>query len=334
MKHTLIYAGELKQHYIIPPSGIPHSNVPGGDLLYAATGGKLWVDSITLLARVGENYPSEWFSDFAKLGLNSSGIRVMPQYIESKTFESYDQHLVKNIKNPASSYLNNGYGFPKELLNYSSDKEITDQKKLSNINSPRISDIPEELLGAKVLHLSPLELMSQTQLASFFQQNNTTIITVDPHPDYMEQRYLPEIKNLLNGITIFTPTESQVRKVFWGSTNDLWEMAERLSVYECEFVVIKLEKGGQAVFERATKNKWQIPAYPSNIKDPSGCSAAFAGGVTAGFYLTFDIVEAVLYGNVTSSICSDGTGAAYIFETLPDLARSRLKLHREQIKRI
>lgn len=334
MKHTLVYAGPLQQEYILPPTGRPHNNIPGGDVLYAAAGGKLWVGSISLLARVGENFPSEWFEDFRALGLDTSGINVLPAYVETRVFGSYEPDMKLNIKNPATSYINRGFPFPKELLNISSQKKYPESKKINDPLSPRILEIPRELLGAKALHLAPLELLSQIQLASYFQQNDTTLITVDPDPAAMEQQNMTGIQNLLNGIDFFTPSEALLRKLFWDQTNDLWEMAESLANFGCDFVVVKLDDGNRLLFEAVTRKKWLVPAYPNETIDPTGSTAAFGGGLTAGQYLTYDPVEAVLYGCVSESICKDGTGALYMLQALPDLARSRLKIHRESVKRI
>ena len=59
-----VIAGQLRREYLLPPEGRPLLDVPGGNLLYAAAGARLWTDKIGLLSRAGEDYPQEWLKQF------------------------------------------------------------------------------------------------------------------------------------------------------------------------------------------------------------------------------------------------------------------------------
>jgi hypothetical protein len=57
MEPTFVIAGRLRRDYLLPPTGRPLVDVPGGDLLYGAAGLGVWDSKVGLLARVGEDYP-------------------------------------------------------------------------------------------------------------------------------------------------------------------------------------------------------------------------------------------------------------------------------------
>ena len=90
--------------------------------------------------------------------------------------------------------------------------------------------------------------------------------------------------------------------LFEGRSNDLWEMAEALSAYGCDFVVIKRGERGQLLYDASSKARWEIPAYPARLANPTGVGDAFCGGFLAGYRRAYDPLEAVLHGNVSSSI--------------------------------
>ena len=37
---------------------------------------------------------------------------------------------------------------------------------------------------------------------------------------------LDDVRSLLHGVTAFLPSEEELRAIFWGRTDDLWQMAE------------------------------------------------------------------------------------------------------------
>ena len=82
---------------------------------------------------------------------------------------------------------------------------------------------------------------------------------------------------LLNGVTAFLPSQEELNNLFWGETYDLWKMAEAVSKYGCEYIVIKCGAHGQLLYDANNKRKWEIPAYPARLADPTGAGDAFCG---------------------------------------------------------
>ena len=327
-------AGQLQQEYILPPDGSAHNNIPGGLGLYAAAGAKLWVDSVSLLARVGENYPTEWLAEIEHKGIGISGVKVLPQNVDSVSFYAYDQSLRSFTKNPATHYLQRGLLFPKDLLTLSNDLSTAQEKSLKYDLSPRLSDIPRGMENAKALLMVETALSAQIQLSTFFSANHTSIINCAPKPAQMANPFLKEIQLLANNCRVFFASEQMLRNLFWNNHESIWKLAEKITHMGAEIVVVSRGFKGCFVLEKHTKQKWQIPPYGNKIVDPTGSMAANLGGITAGYYLTLDPVEAALYGCVSESICCDGCGPLFMLQSLPELALQRLRMMRGKIKNL
>ena len=325
MDYSLVFVGQLRRQYLIPPEGRPLLDAPGGNLLYAAAGARQWVDSVCLMSRVGENYPHEWLKLFQQKGMDPSGIKTTPGPIDLRTFMVYTDAQNFQRTNPVSHFVRLGLPFPKGLLGYQAPRAEQDSRIHANPDSPKLSDIPPDFLVAKAVHLAPLDLLTHSQLAPAFRHGGVPIVSIDPGPGYMNANFLDDLRSLLQGVTAFLPSEEEIRCLFWGRTNDLWEMAHTLAGFGCEIIVIKRGGRGLLVFRRATGNMWEIPAYPSRLVDPSGAGDAFCGGFLAGYAATLDPLQAAMQGNISASFAIEGSGAFYSLDSMPGLAQARLE---------
>lgn len=143
-----------------------------------------------------------------------------------------------------------------------------------------------------------------------------------------------ELPALLHGVTAFLPSLEELSNLFWGETYDVWEMAEAVSMYGCEYVVVKCGARGQLLYDTNNKRRWEIPAYPARLADPTGAGDAFCGGFLAGYCKDYDPLEGVLYGNVSASLKVEGSGAFYPLDVLPGLAEARLGVLREMVREV
>jgi sugar/nucleoside kinase (ribokinase family) len=257
----LVFAGQLRRQYLLPPEGRPLLDVPGGNLLYAASGAHLWTNMTALLARVGEDYPHDWLRQFEEKGMDPQGIKILPEPMDLRSFIAFTDPNTFQSSNPVSHFARLGMAFPKGLLGYHPPAADADSRIHSNPDSPKISDIPADYLSAKAVHLCPLDYLTHTQLAPAFRQGGAATIVLDPGPGYMNGNFLNDMRSLLQGITAFTPSEEEIRTLFWGRTTDLWEMAETLCGYGVEMVVIKRGGRGQYVYDRDSRKKWDVPAW-------------------------------------------------------------------------
>lgn len=331
-----ICAGVLRRVYALLPGGKVRLNVPGGNLLYAVSGIKVW-DSESrpgMIARVGEDYPFEWIERFANLGYDTRGIKVLPEEIDLRYFVAYRNLETRYLDNPVSHFARLEMSFPRALLGYRNPVPALDSRTNLLPTSIRQTDMPPDYLEATAAHLCPVDYLTHSLLPAVLRQAQFNTITVDPSPAYMNPAFWDHIRPLINGLTAFLPSEEEVRTLFQGRSDDLWEMAEALGSYGCEIIVIKRGLSGVYVYDTAARTRWEVSAYPVEVVDPDGAGDAFCGGFLAGYRLTYDPLEAALYGNISAAMTIEGSDPFYAIEAHPRLAEARLDMLRTAIHRV
>jgi cytidine kinase len=324
MDVRFVLAGRLLRDTILPPTGRPLIDVPGGSLLYAASGLTVWEKGLGLLARVGEDYPHDWLKDFKQYGWDTRGVHILPQTIDQRYFQAVLNPKKIDLQNPVAHFARLGLPFPKSLLGYEPPTTPNDDWKTPPPDAPHPSDIPADYLEARAVHLCPLDYVTANRITSAYREVGTAVLTIDPSPTYMKPEALESVQTLLCGLTALLTSEEKLRSLFWGRTSDLWEMAAAVASSGCEFVVVRVGERGQYLYETKGGKRWEIPAYPARLADPTGAGDAFSGGFLAGYARTFDPVRAVLHGSVSASLSVEGSGALFAMEALPRLAETRL----------
>ena len=333
MEPRFIIAGLLRREYLLPPVGQPLLDAPGGNLLYAAGGLRVWEADIGLLGRVGEDYPLQWRRDIEARGFDTQGLKILPGSLDLRSFRAYSDSFEQTQNNPVSQFARRHLNFPKALLGYQApDTKINPRK--SHPHAPTVGDIPRDYSSASAVHLCPMDFTSQGQLLSAFKAGLATTVTLDPEYTYMNPDFLKDLRELLNGLTAFLPSQEELQALFWGKTNDIWEMAETLGGYGCELVVIKRGGQGQWLYDAMGKHRWELPAYSSRMADPTGAGDAFCGGFLAGYRKSYDPLEAALCGNVSASLKVEGSGAFYPLDVMPGLAQARLEALRDMVQEV
>jgi sugar/nucleoside kinase (ribokinase family) len=336
MSPTFALAGMLTREYILPPVGSPRLDAPGGSVLYAAGGLAVWDSSVGLIARITEKYPREWLDDLARRGFDTRGVRIQREgkEFELRRFIAYTDTHERSASNPVSHFARRQLTFPKSLLGYQSVDNVSLNPRETDPASPSPLDVPKDFRDAPFAHLCPFDFTSQSQMVNLFKSGSNRTVTLDPAPNYMQPSLWRDIRIILQGVTAFLPSEEELRALFWGVTNDLWQMAERVSEYGPQIVVIKRSGAGQLLFDAAGKRRYEVPAYPARLADPTGAGDAFCGGFLAGFRKTDDPLLAVLHGNVSASLKVEGSGPFHPLDVLPGLAAARLDAVKEMAREV
>jgi sugar/nucleoside kinase (ribokinase family) len=324
MNPSYIIAGRLQRDYLLSLQGGSQLDVPGGNLLYAAAGVGVWGGCVGLLARVGEEYPRDWLSSFAQHGWDTRGIHINADALDLRYFQAILENRKVQRHDPVSCFARLGLPFPKSLLGYQPAGVPEDDRKSSDPAYPRPDDIPPDYLAAHLVHLCPMDYTTCTRLTSVFRQASVTTLTLDPSAAYMNGKSFTALPVLLGGLTAFLPSEEELRALFWGQTDDLWQMADALGEYGCEFIVVKRGARGQILYDSVSKKRWEFPAYPARLVDVTGAGDSFCGGFLAGYQKSYDPRVAVLHGSISASLSIEGIGALHALETLPGLAQARL----------
>jgi sugar/nucleoside kinase (ribokinase family) len=322
-----LIAGKLTRDYIVFPSRAPLIDIPGGNALYAAVGLAIWEPQPppAILARVGEDYPQEWLENFAAHGLDVRGVRVMPEALDQRAFTAFLDRTTRVYDNPVAHFAHLGLPFPKALLGYHPSRDSVDSRTRLQATSLRQGDIPPDFLDASAAHFCALDYMTHSLLPAVLRQAAFTTVTLDPSPGYMNPTYWGQVPALLTGLTAFLPAEEELRSLFQGRSENLWEMAEALAAYGCEIIVIKCGERGQLLYDAASRNRWEAPPYPARLVNPIGAGDAFCGGFLAGYRRTYDPLQAVLYGNISASLVVEGDLPTYALDALPALRTARLE---------
>ena len=286
------------------------------------------------MARVGEDYPQAWIDDLDTRGFDTHGITVMPEAVDVRNFYVYTDKATRITGDPVPHFSRLGEPFPKALLGYRDTSNALDSKTNMSPTSLRQGDIPDIYLDATAAHLCPVDYLTHSLLPATFRQAGFTTVTLDPTPGYMNPTFFNDVPAIVTGLTAFIPAEEDLRLLFQGRTDDLWEMAEALAAYGCDFVIIKRGERGQLVYDAAAKSRWEIPAYAARLVNPTGVGDAFCGGFMAGYRKAYDPVEAALYGNIAAAIVAEGVGPFFALDVLPGLPKARLDAQRQAVRKL
>jgi sugar/nucleoside kinase (ribokinase family) len=331
-----ILAGQLRRDFVVLPDGGIHLDVPGGNLLYAATGLAIWEPSPPpgIVSRVGEDFPEEWIKDFSKRGFNTQGINVLPEPVDLRSFYAYRDPTQRIYEDPMTYFSSIEQPFPKALLGYQPAALEPDSRKRLSPTSLRHVDLIHEFLDATAAHICPVDYLTHSLLPATMRQAGFTLITIDPSPGYMTSSFWDDVPAIVTGLNAFLPSEEEIRALFYGRSTDLWEMVEALSSYGCEIIVIKRGVRGQLLYDSRSQKRWEIPAYPVKIVDPTGVGDAFCGGFLAGFRHTYDPVQAVIHGSISASLVIEGQGPFYALDSLPGLAQARIEALNQSVREV
>lgn len=330
MPPEFLVFGNLTREFHFLADAQPRLDVPGGSLLYAAAGLKVWESEIGLVSRVGDDYPRAWLNDLKARGLDTMGVKILPQNLDVREFLAYDENFEATNVNPITQFARRGITFPKSLLGYQppSEREPQEAGKLL------VTDIPEDYHSARAALFCPMELSTQNQLIAGLKRGSVHTFILDPAPADLTPKARRKLPALLNGVTALLLSEEELRNLYWGETHDLWEMAKAVSSYGCEYVVVKCGAQGQLLYVADNKRRIEIPAYPARIADVTGVGDAFDGGFLAGYCKNYDPLEGVFYGSVSASLKLEGSGAFYPLDVMPGLAEARLEAVRSLAREV
>ena len=337
MSSTFAVAGKLTREYLLPPVGNPRLDAPGGNLLYAVGGLSVWDKSIAMISQVNQGYPIEWINDFRERGFDTGGIHIdlEKNKADVRSFIAYGEKNERSYSNAVSFFARRGMNFPKSLLGYQPPEAAAKEIRTLDPLAPSALNTPKPYRDIRFVHICPFNYVSQSQLVNIFRGDSSNqCITLDPDPLYMKSNFSNELRLVLQGITAFLPSEDEMRALFWGESHDLWDMAQQISEFGPRIVVIKRGALGQCLYDAVGNKKYEVPAYPVRLMDPTGAGDAFSGGFLAGYQRTNDPLMAVLHGNISASLKIEGVGPFAPLDVMPGLADARLHALQEMARTV
>ncbi|MBP7690850.1 MAG: hypothetical protein KA764_02990 [Anaerolineales bacterium] len=327
-----IFVGGLREDYALTAAGEMHLRKLGGNAVYAAAGARVWAARTGLVGRVGANYPAEWLEQLAARGLDVAGVKVLPDAQDTRTFYAYRSLEERQDTEPATHFARLGRALPPELEGYATSTDGQEERTRFGPLAARPTEIPAEYLTARGAHLAPCEFVVHNTFPATFRRSHIRYITCDPSVRYMQPAFSDDVKQIVNGLDAFLPSEMEARAFFREPLADLWEAAEAFGALGAKLVVLKLGARGQFLYDTAGGRRWHMPAYPAKVRDVTGAGDAYCGGFLVGLAETDDPVEAALRGAVSASLVVEGTGALYALDSTPGLARARLDALRGSVR--
>lgn len=329
---NLLLLGKLTRDTLINTQGQIYIDQPGGPLLYAAAGARVWGARPGLVARVGASYPRDWLPGFERAGLDVQGIKYSPEDFDQRFFVAYREVERGHYDQPVRHFGERGQALPKSLLGYQRPSTGLDSTTTRGPATLRPEDLPEAYSGAELAHFCELDYISHTTLPPLLRGHGVKSVSLEAGTGYMHPDFWNRVPILINGLRAFIASERQVRALFGGRTADLREITEWLAAFNCDCVVVRRGEHGQHLYIREGSRHYRIPTYPARLRDITGASSAFGGGFAAGLLNSGDFLEAGLYAAVAASLAIEGSGAFYALQASSGLAQSRLEALRSAVK--
>lgn len=330
----LLAFGQLASDYILTHTGKSHLEIPGGEAVYCAAGMRSQGEFPSICARIGEMYPQQWLNRFNSLGISTAGVIVHPDVTDTVRFFAYLSQDTYTQDSPLSHFARLNTELPKALLGYTNPVEQTDSQLQAGIRFIRSTEIPELCLDAQAAHLCPMDYISFYNILHALKQNGFHTISIDPGLGMMNALFFNAFADLVRDVTIFHTNETRLKQLFFGQTEDIWEMAQAVAQWGPEIVVIRSGNQGQYLLDNASKIKWLVPAYPNQLKDAIGAGSVFCGAFLADYLQHFDPLKACLTGSITASFAIEGFGPFYILNTLPELIGMRFEKLHQMVQRV
>jgi sugar/nucleoside kinase (ribokinase family) len=326
--------GGIREDYCITHDGRAVSGVLGGNAIYAAVGARLWSEDVTVVSRIGKNFPISLIHQLSEHGISTEAIRVLDEELDTRTFYAYRSQEERIDTNPPAHYSRWGLRIPKELEGYRSSTEGQDQRNTPSAATVRSDDIPDELISrVSGVHLSPGDFLTHLTIPNHLQKNGVNTITLDPSIRYMTPQFKIDLPKILHGITAFLPSLYEARSFTATRSAHVWDMTELYHSMGPKLVVIKAGADGQYLSDSRQNRRWHIPAYHTTVYDVTGAGDAFCGAFLQGYCETSDALEAALRGNIASSFVIEGSGALYALESPSALRLARLQELRNMVRK-
>jgi ribokinase len=284
----LVLLGNLLVDDVVLPDGRTRMAEPGGAVLYAALGARLWGLGVGIVSVRGDEYPAEALDLMARRGVALDGVRSLgrPGLRSWLLYEGARRHLVHRLEGPTHAEV-----------------------------SPLPDAIPAEWRKARAFHLCPMPIEVQGTLVEAL---SGAFLSLDPflllRPDSLET-----FRGIVARVDALFLSEDEMELPDAAALRDLAQGRLATILYK------RGARGGQLIDARGqgVVSNWQPRA--AQVVDPTGAGDAFAAGVLAGWLRGEPHERALQRGIVGASFALEDWGPAGIFRATPEAAEARLR---------
>ena len=279
--------GNLLVDDVVLPDGRTRMAEPGGAVLYAALGARLWGLGVGIVSVRGDEYPAEALDLMARRGVALDGVRSLgrPGLRSWLLYEGARRHLVHRLEGPTHAEV-----------------------------SPLPDAIPAEWRKARAFHLCPMPIQVQGTLVEAL---DGPFLSLDPfvllRPDSLEA-----FRGLAARVDALFLSEDEMELPDAAALRDLAQGRLATILYK------RGARGGTVLIREQLRALTWAPRA-AEVVDPTGAGDAFAAGVLAGWLRGEPHERALQRGIVGASFALEDWGPAGIFRATPEAAEARLR---------
>jgi len=266
---------------IVFPDGRTAMGVLGGGGPQTAFGMKLWAEQVGLVGGVGHDLPAEALAWLQSSGLDTTGLRSSTQWPTPRAWQ-----ILEADGRRTQVWRVHGPAIGAQL-------------------GRRLENLPDSYRQARGFHLG---LHPEDPDLDFIKALRThgAIVSIEPFRPAVRPLAEAELRALLSAGQIFSPNDEEAASLV-GPAEPL-ELIRRLVAAGAEMVALRQGERGAIVHRAGTGETWHIPAFETQVIDPTGAGNAFCGGFLAGWVQTSDLRLAGLYGAVAASFLVEQVG--------------------------
>jgi len=295
-------------HFAIDSIYLPDRNTPfivlGGSVAYASFAARRLDATVSVVSKVGGDFPKAYLWWLEQEGVNLSGI-VKVETAQTTRFE----------------------------LKYSNNLSTRKLRLKSKAPPITVDDLPKSL-KAKTIHVAPIagevthelakRLRSCAQWLSFDPQG--LVRSFDEKGNVIRGSLTD--KRVLELIDIYKSSLNEIKAVTDMSTQE--SAIKAVHDYGVETVIVTLGMKGAVL--SVEENVYKIPAYKSKkVVDPTGAGDVFIGGFLAEYIRGENLLWCACVGSAAASFVVEAAGPTFFGEKAEIYRRARV-LYEKEIK--
>lgn len=259
---------------------VPQHFTLGGSSTYASLAAKRMGADVSVVSKVGPDFPEEYLLWLARNGVSLAGLH--------------------RCSAPTTCFI----------LKYEDGTRTLRLKRLCEPISPE--DFPGDL-KTKAIHLGPVAGEIPVETASHAARISN-LVSLDPQGfvrKFDREGYASDKlrmkTSVLRHVSILKASESELKAAL--GADDVWKAAE--AALRCGPSIVIVTRGIKGAYLLSDKNRYEIPACrPRVIVDPTGAGDAFIGAFMAEYARRKDPLWCAAAGSAASSFVVEGSGAA------------------------
>jgi sugar/nucleoside kinase (ribokinase family) len=292
---ALVVLGNLLVDDLVFPDGSTRMGQPGGAVLYAALGARLWDVPTGCVSVLGDDYPAGTIDRLQERGVDLAGVRPLhrPGVRTWLLYEGRARHLVHRLGCPSHDDV-----------------------------SPAPQDIPGAWRQAPAFHLSPMPFDAQRTLLTSLSATDGAFVSVDPHHPITDES-LAAWRTALANADAFFPNDHELR--IEGAGDNPEAALPRLVNGRLRFIALKRGEHGGILYDAHTRRTHRWTPRISTVVDPTGAGDAFAMGFVAGHLEGLAVDDCLRRAVVTASFAIEAWGADALVNATRDEADQRMR---------